>query len=225
MRPGLVLAIAASACGSPVRDPVLGSSANAAPLAIDPPFAVAIRTAAASYQQWGRVDAKPKLAPALCRAPLPGNDGVAAAVRVSDAANSPHHDKLYYLWASDKPAYLSASAAIPRGFTIVKESFAAVALGANDPPPAPPSSTVTNEIPPRTDVHTTAGARLGIGERADLFVMHKVGDRAGSDQGWIYGTVSIDGTVTSAGRVERCMGCHEHATHERLFGLEDHTAR
>jgi hypothetical protein len=25
--------------------------------------------------------------------------------------------------------------------------------------------------------------------------------------------------VTSAGRVSSCMGCHEVATHERLFGV------
>jgi len=36
----------------------------------------------------------------------------------------------------------------------------------------------------------------------------------------IYGTVAPDGTVTSAGRVANCMGCHvDNATHERLFGL------
>jgi hypothetical protein len=38
--------------------------------------------------------------------------------------------------------------------------------------------------------------------------------------GWVYGTVAPDGTVTSAGRVASCMGCHTpSAKHERLFGL------
>jgi hypothetical protein len=50
--------------------------------------------------------------------------------------------------------------------------------------------------------------------------MVKVGDEPGSDAGWIYGTVAPDGTVTSAGRVANCMGCHtSDARRERLFGL------
>ena len=41
----------------------------------------------------------------------------------------------------------------------------------------------------------------------------------GTDEGWIYGTVAPDGTVTSAGLVESCMECHDSAPHERLFGV------
>ncbi|MBA3541386.1 MAG: hypothetical protein H0T79_17370 [Deltaproteobacteria bacterium] len=41
----------------------------------------------------------------------------------------------------------------------------------------------------------------------------------GTDAGWIYGTI-VGGEVTSAGRVASCMGCHESASHERLFGLK-----
>jgi hypothetical protein len=42
----------------------------------------------------------------------------------------------------------------------------------------------------------------------------------GTDEGWVYGTVSADGKqVTSAGRVESCMRCHQKAPHDRLFGL------
>jgi hypothetical protein len=56
------------------------------------------------------------------------------------------------------------------------------------------------------------------GAPAGLFVMAKVGT-ADSDAGWIYGTTARDGSVTSAGRVETCIGCHEHAPRDRLFGL------
>ena len=43
----------------------------------------------------------------------------------------------------------------------------------------------------------------------------------GTDAGWIYGTLTPDGkTVTSAGRVQRCMDCHDVAPHDRLFGLQ-----
>ena len=42
----------------------------------------------------------------------------------------------------------------------------------------------------------------------------------GTDNGWVYGTVTSDGkTVTSAGRVATCMNCHKEAKHDRLFGL------
>jgi hypothetical protein len=65
------------------------------------------------------------------------------------------------------------------------------------------------------------GHWLATGEPRGLYVMKKLGggDVPGTDAGWIYGTINPDGTVTSAGRVASCMGCHEAATHERLFGL------
>ena len=34
-------------------------------------------------------------------------------------------------------------------------------------------------------------------------------------------TVSTDGEVTSVGRVESCMNCHQEADNDRLFGLHD----
>jgi len=46
-------------------------------------------------------------------------------------------------------------------------------------------------------------------------------DTPGTDDGFVYGTVTPDNKrVTSAGRVARCMGCHDNAPHERLFGLK-----
>ena len=59
------------------------------------------------------------------------------------------------------------------------------------------------------------------GAPAGLFVMHKLDpSTANTDQGWVYGTVAPDGqTVTSAGRVGSCMGCHQQAPNGRLFGI------
>jgi hypothetical protein len=56
-------------------------------------------------------------------------------------------------------------------------------------------------------------------EKAGLFIMYKAAkDTPGTDEGWVYGTVSADGkTVTSAGRVASCMGCHKRAAYGRLF--------
>jgi hypothetical protein len=53
--------------------------------------------------------------------------------------------------------------------------------------------------------------------------MRKVGaaDMPGTDAGWIYATITPDGkTLTSAGRVQQCMDCHEAAPHDRLFGIQ-----
>jgi hypothetical protein len=60
-----------------------------------------------------------------------------------------------------------------------------------------------------------------LGAKAALFVMFKTDAKtAGTDQGWVYGTLSADGKqVTSAGRIESCMGCHENARHDRLLGM------
>src|SRR5436190_351218 len=58
-------------------------------------------------------------------------------------------------------------------------------------------------------------------KQADLFIMFKLDPKTpGTDNGWVYGTVTPDGkTVTSAGRVESCMKCHQDAKADRLFGL------
>jgi hypothetical protein len=59
------------------------------------------------------------------------------------------------------------------------------------------------------------------GKKVSLFIMFKLDPRTpGTDEGWVYGTVTADGKeVTSAGRVESCMGCHRNAPHDRLFGF------
>jgi hypothetical protein len=56
--------------------------------------------------------------------------------------------------------------------------------------------------------------------RGDLFIMYHLDPSTpGTDNGWVYGTVTPDGkTVTSAGRVASCMRCHQSLS-GRLFGL------
>jgi hypothetical protein len=82
---------------------------------------------------------------------------------------------------------------------------------------------MSTDAPPPINWVEHEGQRLHTGEQAELFVMAKLGaaDLPGTDAGWIYGTLTPDGqTLTSAGRVQRCMDCHEAAPHERLFGLQ-----
>ncbi|MFO0751000.1 MAG: hypothetical protein U1F43_35800 [Myxococcota bacterium] len=214
----------------------LGASARpAAPDPVPQPDArsvAALRAAAAAYRTWGRVDERPNIAPDLCRAPTRYDYGQAAAIRLSTATGSPHGTKLYYLWTDQRGAYLRLSAPkppgaagtdaadLPVGTTIVKESF--VPKPAPRDADAPPRTYRLMGVPDPIDVVVTeSGERLTPDRPSDLFIMTKLGDAstAGTDRGWIYGTVAPDGTVTSAGRVERCMGCHDVAPHDRLFGL------
>lgn len=181
----------------------------------------AILRAAKTYATWGRVDERPNIAPSLCRAPMPADYGSPAHVRMSKADDAPHGKKLYYLYASDRSRYLDTAAELPVGFTVVKQSFAA--LPTSDPPAREPERDdvgVTSVPPPLTTVLDDNGKRLTLGPAKDLYVMVKVGDVPGADDGWVFGTVAPDGSVTSAGRVASCMGCHDDAAkREKLFGL------
>ena len=166
---------------------------------IDERFAAAIRTAQANAATSRRLDEQARLAPELC-APA----AVAGpAPKLSLAERGPHGRKLYFLIASDPVAYRDP-ATVPVGFAVVKESFAAL--------PAPAGSSAA--------AHGPDGAGLVLGERKDWFVMTKVAADAadGTDAGWVYGTVTADGTLTSAGRVASCMGCHDDKP-SRLFGV------
>jgi len=189
----------------------------------DERFVATIRTAAGAYAKWGRVDERPNIAPGLCRMPTRSDYGEASHARLSLAPDGPHGTKLYYLWASQRGAYLALNAktkpAIPNGFTIVKQSFVATST-----PPAKSRAArsvigVGLTSAPVGWIETDRG-RMFTGEPAGLYVMTKVGKADGTDDGWVYGTVSATGEVTSAGRVESCMGCHEAAAHDRLFGLQ-----
>lgn len=67
---------------------------------------------------------------------------------------------------------------------------------------------------------TRDGKRYHASKKAALFIMFKLDPTTpNTDKGWVYGTVSPDGKeVTSAGRVESCMKCHQ-TKEDRLFGL------
>jgi hypothetical protein len=201
---------------------------------IDPQFTDTMRRAAAEYREWGRVDERPNLAPMLCRAPEGIDYGFPSHARRSTVDEGPHGQKLYYLFAgfsryTARELYGSLGTPqaqeIPIGFTIVKQSWKAVASErpiANEPVPVGETYLTTDAPAPITWVEHD-GQRLEIGEQAELFVMAKVGapDMPGTDAGWVYGTLDASGqTVTSAGLVSRCMECHESASHERLFGLQ-----
>ena len=117
----LLLIAALAACNSDLR---AAPTTPTPTQPVDARFASAIRAAAKPYQQWGRVDERPNVAPMMCDMPRPEHYGSKGQVRMSEAEESPHGKKLYYLWASDRAAYIKTE--VKTGFAIVKESFAAM---------------------------------------------------------------------------------------------------
>jgi hypothetical protein len=189
--------------------------------------ATTIHDAATAYKTWTRVDEMPNIAPQLCRQPKGDDFGRSAEVRKTAASTGPHADKLYYLWASEKFAYRELgqkdAQKLPIGFAVVKESFGSKKHDPHSDLPVDRAHTITTPVDaipaPVTTLETKSGI-LEIDQPKGLFVMAKVGDIEGADHGWIYGTVSPDGKVTSAGKLATCMGCHVSAKYEdRLFGL------
>jgi hypothetical protein len=207
-----------AAVATPVDPPVGAPQAEEN----DPRWHATLRAIAAGYAQWGRVEDEMRWAPWLCRMPMP------ATARLSDSGDDATHGrKLYTLYARDPVAYGARKSAMPEpdapalaGLTqvVVKEAW------------KPVESTVPvqgmmsgerreNLLPAQKD-----GKVWVAGEKAGLYVLFKPEKtELETDAGWVYGTVAPDGAVTSAGKVGSCMGCHQSATHERLFGLAKDT--
>lgn len=175
-----------------------------------------LRRVAATYAQWMRVDDRARWAPLDCRAPPP------VPARLSEAADAEAHGgKLYFLYAFDPAAYGAPATMIHPApadrldgakQVVVKEAFRPVAVTLD----AGSSADGRSWRPAEKGGHS-----FGPGERHALFVMLELRDRpAGTDEGWIYGTLAPDRTtVTSAGLLPSCMGCHRDAPKGRLFGL------
>lgn len=175
-------------------------------------FQPRLRELAASYESFARVDDELHWAPFLCRMPQPSFPRRSASTQIDT-----HGRKLYYVFAKDRAAYLGRDGKQPGevGQAVIKEAWEA------------------EEVPADTQIDASKSPVLYLreGERlyharqkAGLFVMYRLAkDTPGTDEGWVYGTVAADGkTVTAAGRVASCMGCHQQATHERLFGIDYH---
>ena len=178
-----------------------------------------VREVLGQYESWGRVDDEARWAPWLCRMPFP------ATARFSASGDGGTHGmKLYTVYALDPVAYGGQPSAMPTGTTppagvtqvLVKESFRPRLIDGTGP----------------TDPHSRFGARghqlrpaerdgrfYEAGEPAGLYLMMRLRERtAATDQGWVYATVTPDrSTITSAGRVSRCMGCHVQEA-DRVFG-------
>ncbi|MGE0788197.1 MAG: hypothetical protein AB7S26_21170 [Sandaracinaceae bacterium] len=208
-------------------------------LALVVPARAQVRTAwltevAERYRAWGRVDDRAHWAPWDCLMPLP------AMARVSRDSGGPHDRKLYFVYASDRDAYVriatGGTGEPPVGLTVVKEAYHPRALDGSEHldlsngfvlPPSPylpvgalPPERMASDLSYRPAVDE-AGRLHRVGDPGGLFVLRYVGRRRGTDEGWVYGTVDAEGHVTSSGVVESCAGCHRVAPHGHLFGLPD----
>jgi hypothetical protein len=211
-----LLALSLTAAATPGRDnPPPGKAASAA----DGPFHARLLEVARSYAPFGRVDDEARWAPYLCRLPNP------AQARFSASKESDTHGlKLYSLFAKDRFAYVRlADKAQPVGQVMVKESWLPQEVKDEGQAVRPTSRPVKGGL--HRDTFLPYARRDGrlyhAARQADLFIMFKTDPATpGTDQGWVYGTVTADAKkVTSAGRVESCMKCHQKAPHDRLFGL------
>jgi hypothetical protein len=200
----LILAGTASLYSEP------NSSAEGEGSGQDKEFVKKLQAAAKAYPLFGRVDDEARWAPGLCREPMP------AQARFSKSSDeTTHGQKLYSLFAKDRDDYMAAPAkASPVGQVLIKESWVPEEVKAR------PSSVTIDDT--HFDRYVRRDGKLYKASKlAGLYIMMKLDPKTpGTDEGWIYGTVSADGeTVTSSGRVESCMKCHE-TKKERLFGLK-----
>jgi hypothetical protein len=168
---------------------------------------------AAEYKGYERVSDRADWAPFLSRPPR-------SAVLASAAPEqSPHGDKLYYLYAKNGEEYIrlpwqKVGTRAATGQALIKESFHPVEVS------AAAARRSGRDTAVRSGIHYTTG------EQGELFIMAKVASDvpapAATDEGWIYGVTDPQGRrIVASGRIASCMGCHEKAPHDRLFGLKD----
>src|SRR5437764_84094 len=181
-----------------------------APAPGEPPFHDALKRIAVDYRDYGRVDDEMRWAPYLCRGPMPGVAHVSAS-----KDDSTHGRKLYSLFVKDRRSYLGLGTKkpVPVGQVIVKQSW--VPEEVDDGPMGKADGQRPTRWPPREQVIVTPprgktkeffsgdhfwpyasreGKLYKASKQADLFIMTKLDpSTSGTDEGWVYGTVTPDG--------------------------------
>ena len=173
---------------------------------------------AAEYQEYEPVDGTHNWAPLDCAAPIP-----VPLPHLSESDHEQSHGrKLYYLFAAKGKPYLDApQKENPVGQALVKQSWTAELFAAELLTPGTPDGSAGNASSvPIFLFAEHDGKKYLPGEQRALFIMFKTDpETPGTDNGWVYGTVTADGQkVTSVGRIESCMECHGEAGDDRLFG-------
>ena len=174
---------------------------------LDARFTKVVEDAAVGYLKFVRVTGDPHRAPEDCFLKPP-------FVRKS-AAEKEHGQKLYLLYArfAEGVEYVTNGEPAKIGQTLVKESWQCI------------DGTPTGRTEASGRYMGSLVLREGVtechaGDYHGLFVMHKLDPTtAGTDQGWVYGTVDRAGKVTGAGQIGSCIKCHQDAVEDRRFGL------
>jgi hypothetical protein len=220
---GFTLALLASGCIDD-KQRQDGPAPAAVASASGPAFESRLLEIAGSYESYGRLDTDLRWASVYCRMPPPPRP------RFSDSRDpATHGQKLYSLFAKEVLAYTSFSAIpSPVGQVVVKEAWVPEELKDDGRKLEPVIRKVKVQGVEQEDrfmpyARGKDGRLFHAKAKAGLFIMFKLDPKTpGTDEGWVYGTVTADGkNVTSAGRVESCMGCHKDAQHDRLFGLPE----
>ncbi len=221
-------------CGE--REPSKEPASAAMMIPSPPDFEVRLLEIAQTYELFGRIG-KPRWAPQLCvndRSPPASPEPNAGPNPWFSDSKDPdtHGRKLYWLFVKAVPAgathgYIPPGEVSRVGQAVVKEAWVPEKV-----PDKGELKSVTRKVKTpdgeRVDrflPYVRKGDRMNelyrAKEKSALFIMYKLDPKTpGTDSGWVYGTVTADGKkVTSAGRVESCMGCHKDAPHDRIFGL------
>lgn len=197
----------------------------------DPQFHARLLDIAQNYESFGRLDTEFRGVPVDCST-IGSDAGRPVKANVSASKDSSTHGrKLYSLFVKEVPGISYTIAGRPNaiGQVVVKEAW--------NPEEIEDDGRELKPVVRKGKVYRGFGfmgstdaflpyARIDgrlyhAKSKAELFIMYKMDPNTpGTDNGWVYGTVSPDGkTVTSAGKVQSCMKCHKDAPYDRLFGL------
>ncbi len=195
--------------------------------------------AARTYESFGRLNpALMRWAPTFCAAPPAPNAPAPASYSKSDDSDT-HGQKVYSLFVKIRPdgdllgrtyvvkpenpvgQVIVKESWIPEPVTDVKVNYSADGKNSVLVCKREDGSTLTHVITDNFLPYARKGDRTYYAaKRGPLFIMMKLHPATeGTDKGWVYGVVSPDGKeVQAAGRIASCMGCHEKAPDDRLFG-------
>lgn len=163
------------------------------------------------------------LSPYRCMKPSSGS----GAVQSLAAAKTAHGQKLFHLFSNDPEAYKATVAngtPAPIGLILLKETHESIEFPAGMTLPEhlnPAQYPGTRVRAPSTD----QGTVLVPGEIVDLFFMAKVGTDSAlqTDNGWLYGSMDLNGKINTLTSVGNCAECHQKAQGDRVIGLPKST--
>ena len=146
---------------------------------------------------------------------VPGHVKMDSSLMSRAGEGSPHGNKLYKLFIKKPLPYFRNSAdGQPVGQVIVKETWNVKEIAYDS------LDKTIQQVQSRNDgkwyTPTTVSA---------LFIMYKEKEKTTNDQGWNYGTVSIEDTskkplLLNDTKISTCISCHKGTKYDRIFGAK-----